>query len=308
MHSYGNAAQPALFFLNTGSLLAHDGFYVDIGFTVGNLYWEQWLKKDRFVFRIGNISASALMDFFRYADFRTSFQEPSLSFPASVMPYGPPGFGASFKWWPIEKSEFYITTIVNDINSEIDNLNVTNIFETGEIFFGSEIGYNWKRLGSKGGELDHVHLNIFYGDEPSLKAFAPVTASGWGFKIAGEKQKGNWVGFANWAYNTSKGGGFGFTALEHAVNVGLAYNNPFQIKGEIAAAYSWGKALDLGQCGAKPCSGQQQSDIEMYWKILVLPDMFVSPGLQMVFNPSLFPGADTPGLVWVPTLRSRIFF
>ena len=306
IHAYGSAVYPAFFFLNTGSLLAHDGIYTNINFNVGNLFWEQWFKKDRFVARVGNLSAINLIDFFRYADFRTSFQEPNLSFPFALMPYGPPGMGISLKWWPIDNSELYITTIVNDINSDVDNLDV-HIFSTGDIFFGSEIGYNWKRLGAKGGELDHIHLNVFYGDAPSKKNFAATASAGWGFKIAGEKQIGNWVGFTNYTYNNSSGGGFGFTGLEHAINLGLAYNNPLQIKGEIAAAYSWGKALDLGQCGAKPCSEQQQSDVELYWKILLLPDMFVTPGLQMVFNPSLFEGADTPGLVWVPTLRARIF-
>lgn len=307
VHVYGSAAAPGLFLFNTGSLLAHDAFYIDIDFFVGNLFWEQWFKKDRFVLRVGNISAPNLIDFFRYADFRTSFQEPNLSFPGALMPYGPPGMGASIKWWPVDKSEFYITAIVNDINSNIDDLEA-NIFSTGDIFFGSEFGYNWKRLGTKGGELDHVHLNVFYGDVPSTRVFAPFAAAGWGFKVAGEKQKGNWVGFANYTYNESSGGGFGFTSLRHALNLGVAYNNPLNIKGEIAAAYSWGKAQDFGQCGVKPCSGQQQSDIEMYWKILVLPDMFVTPGLQMVFNPSLFEGVDTPGLVWVPSLRARVFF
>ena len=71
---------------------------------------------------------------------------------------------------------------------------------------------------------------------------------------------------------------------------------------------AFGKAFNNGQCGAKPCSGQSQSDLELYWKILVLPDLWVTPGLQMLFNPSLFEGVQTPGLVWVPTLRSRVFF
>ena len=305
VHVYGNAAAPGLFFQNTGSLLAHDGVYINIDFYFSSLFWEQWFKKDRFVLRVGNIAAGNLMDFFRYADFRTSFQEPNLSFPIAIMPYSPPGFGASIKWWPINDSEFYVTALINDINSEIDNLDV-HLFSTGDIYFGSEFGYNWKRLGSKGGELDHIHLNVWYADEPSKKQF-PST-SGWGFKLAGEKQRGNWVGFANWAYNTASGGGFGFTALEQAVNFGLALNNPLQIKGELAAAYSWGKALKEGQCGAKPCSGQSQSDVELYWKILVFPDLWVTPGVQMVFNPSLFEGVETPGLVWVPSLRSRLFF
>ena len=309
VHSYGNAAAPAFFFQNTGSLTAHDPFYVNnVDFSVGNLFWEQWFKKDRFVVRVGNISVPALIDFFRYADFRTSFHKANISFPVQAMPYGPPGMGISFKWWPIKDSELYVTAIANDINSEIENLNFTNIFNVGDIFFGSEIGYNWKRLGAKGGELDHIHLNIFYADVPSEKQFAPVASAGWGFKIAGEKQHGNWVGFANWAYNSSKGGGFGLTALQHSVNLGIAYNNPWRIKGEIAVAYLWSKAFDDGRCGALPCTGQQQSDIEIYWKILVLPDLWVTPGVQMAFSPSLIDGVQTPGLLWVPSLRSRLFF
>ena len=303
IHSYGNAASPALFFVNTGSLLPHDGFYLDVGGVAGNIYWKQWFKRDRLWMRLGQQAPIQILDFFRYADFRTSFSGSTLSFPAGSIPFGPPGFGVSAKWWPVEGSELYVVGVVNDINSQIDEVDFSPIFDTGDVFAGAEIGYNWKRMGKKGGEMDHVHLTLFHGDEATEKLFP--SEAGWGAKLAGEKQWGNVVGFANYTYNNSRGGGFGFTFYEHVVNVGMAVNKPLGIRGEIAGAFTWAKALDGGGCGLLPCNGDSQTAVEVYWKILLTPDLWITPGTQIHFDPVGNPGAS---FVSLPTLKFRAFF
>ena len=303
IHPYGDLAPPGAVFVQTGSMIVNDAVYVNVDLAISNLYWEQWFKKDRLVTRFGQYQAINLLDFFRYADVRTSFSGAALSFPAASIPYGPPGFGAAFKWFPKTDSELYVGGLVNDINSEIDELDWGPIFSTGDVFAGVEIGHNWKRLGKKGGELDHVHLTLFYADEPTRKEFP--AESGWGAKLAGEKQWGKFVGFGNYAYNTSKGGGFGGTFYEHAVNLGLAYNKPFGIRGEIAGAATWAKQLDGGGCGFLDCNGDDEWGTEIYWKLLVTPDLWVTPGLQFAFNPVLNPNTD---FVSVPYLKFRAFF
>ena len=134
--------------------------------------------------------------------------------------------------------------------------------------------------------------------------------TGWGAKIAGEKQWGRLVGFANYAYNNSRGGGFGFTFYEHAVNVGLALNKPLGIRGEVAGALTWARALDGGGCGLLvplqiDCNGDSQAGIEVYWKILLTPDLWITPGTQLHFNPVRNPDAN---FVTIPTLKFRAFF
>ena len=203
----------------------------------------------------------------------------------------------------IAVGELFRRGIANRMDQEIDELDWSPLFDTGEVVAGAEVGYNWKRMGASGGELDHLHFLVFYGDEASLKDFP--TEAGWGFKVAGEKQWGKWVSFGNYAYNTSKGGGFGLTFYEHAVNAGLAYNVPFGIRGEIAGAATWAKQLDGGDCGLIPCNGEDQWGTELYWKILITPDLWVTPGFQLAIHPVFNPDAD---VVTVPYLKVRLFF
>lgn len=299
-HIYGDAGQPFVFFLDTGSITAHDGVYAEIGPFISVLFWEQWLDKDRFVLRLGQLAPLQILDFFRFGDPRTSFSVPALAAPAASIPIAPPGPGVNFKWWPIEGSELYVVGLVNDINSTIDEFDWSTLFETGDVFAGFELGYNWKR---EGGEFDHAHLTLWYGDSASAQPWP--SSSGWGLKLAGEKQLGQLVGFTNYAYNTSRGGGFGLTFNKHAFNVGLAYVKPFGIAGEVATAYTWVEALDGGGCGVVPCNGQQQSGLEFYWKVLLTPDLWVTPGLQIGINPALNPNVNA---IAAPYIKARLFF
>ena len=101
-HTLGDNAVPGLFRLQTGSLWTTDAAYFEWDPYVATAFWEQWFKKDRFVLRAGSTGVNPRLDFFRFGDFRTSFSNSQLTAPAAVMPFGPPGPGLSFKWWPIE--------------------------------------------------------------------------------------------------------------------------------------------------------------------------------------------------------------
>lgn len=299
-HLHTNHEQPALLFFNTGSITPHDAFYLDVGSFVSILFWEQWLNRDRLVLRVGQQSTPGVLDFFRFKDVRTSFSNPALGFAVTSIPFAPPGPGVTLKWWPVEGSELYTVLNVNDINSVINEFDWSPLFDTQDVFVGFEAGYNWLR---EGPEMDHVHLNLWYADEPSEKLFP--SDKGWGLKVAGEKQAGKFVGFANYAYNTARGGGFGFTFHKHAANVGLAYTRPFGIRGEMAASYTFVKSLDGGGCGAINCDGSSQSAIEMYWKILVTPDLWLTPGVQLAIDPANNPDRE---VVAIGVIKLRLFF
>ncbi len=307
-HLYGSAAATPLFNFNTGSLLAHEGYYLGADWVVSDLYWEQYLKKDRFFVRLGQHIAISMIDFSRYADFRTSITNPAVGgVPAGHIPFGPPALGLSFKLLPKEGSVsgFYLVGHISDINSEINRLDWGNIFETGDFFSAVELGYNWGRLGDSGPELDHLHLLLFYGTEASKKQF--FSKAGFGCKLAGEKQFGRWVAIANYAYNDAVGGGFGFTNFRHAFNGGIAYTKPLGIKGEAMFTYTWGQVADRdGGCGPLlRCDGSSQSMMEAYWKILLLPEVWITPGMQFVIDPKNNPDAN---FAWVPLLKCRMFF
>jgi len=221
IHNYGDAAAAPLFFINTGSMFAHDALFLDVDPFFSSLYWEQWFEKDRFFMRIGQHVPAGMIDFTRFADVQTSVSNPAIGFPANVIPFGPPALGLSAKWLSdVKPSGYYAVAHISDINSVVDELNFANLFETGDFFAAGEFGYNWVRMGDYGPELDHLHLLVFGSTESSRRMFP--TKSGWGFKVPWEKQVGKWVGLLNYTYNNAVGGGFGFTSLEQVVNLGTA--------------------------------------------------------------------------------------
>jgi hypothetical protein len=87
--------------------------------------------------------------------------------------------------------------------------------------------------------------------------------------------------------------------------VGVAYDKPLDIRGEVALALVWAKELDGGNCGPVNCQGRDQWASELYWKILLAPDFWITPGIQFHFEPVKNPTED---LVVVPLLKFRLFF
>ena len=304
-HGFGSAAEGASFFADTGSLWPTDFAQVqwDPWFPV--LYWEQWGTKDRFVFRLGNQLAPQIFDFFRFKDSRSSFTSAPLTAPATSLPFPPPGLGASFELWPVKDSQLYVIGTVNDMNAEVEEISWDNATQYWQFFYGVEVGYNWIR---GPGDLDHIHLDVFYADErDTASPFFPNDA-GWGLKVAGSKQWDRIVGFANYTYNTAEGGGFGLTFADHSVNAGVAYVKPLGVAGEVAVGGSWAHPIQsFDNPAAGPIFGnlRDQYGVESYWKILLTPDLWVTPGVQVIFDPSFNPDDDT---IVIGQLKFRLFF
>lgn len=286
-----NNTAPAFFRLDHGSLWATDGAFLKWNLYPATILWEQTFIKDRFEMRVGQFGALTVLDFFRYADPRTSFSSTQLGGPVALIPVSPPGLGMSFKWWPIDGSELYISGMFNDINAKAGEVDWSGLFELGEIFTGMEIGYNNFRSRT---DFDHAHLTLWYGDKLSSRPYP--TSSGWGFKVHGSKQLKKVVTFGNYAYNTSSGGGFNYTNTRHAINLGLAYNKILNLQGELALAASWAEPLDG--------TLRSQSGIETYWKLLLGSDLWVTPGVQLIWNPTFNTSTDFLSIVQI---KSRLF-
>ena len=260
-------------------------------------------ERDRFVSRLGNQVPLQIFDFFRFTDPRTSFTSSQFTGPAVTLPFPPPGLGASFEWWPVEDSPLYVIGTVNDMNAEIEEISWDNAFRHGQFFYGVEVGYNWGRAP---GDFDHVHLNLFYADERDTAAPVFPNDAGGGFKLAGSKQWDRIVGFANYTYNQSEGGGFGFTLADHAANAGVAYLSPLDIRGEVAVGASWAHPIQsFHNAPAFWNDRRDQYGVETYWKILLTPDLWITPGAQFIFNPSFNPTEDSIGII---QFKFRLFF
>ena len=302
-HTFGNASRPAFFQADTGSLWPGDFSFVEWDLWLPALYWEQKLKHDVIVFRFGNQTAQQFIDFFRYKDSRTSFSAAPFTAIAQSLPAPQPGLGLSFRWTPVKESEFYVAGTLNDANARVNSYDWRNVFDYGQFFYALEFGYNWRR---GRGNFDHVHLLLFYSDKQDTQAPVFANAAGGGFKLAGSKQWKRIVGYGSYTYNTAEGGGFGVTLVEDMVTVGIGVQRPWNVAGEIALGAMWGDAIEGVTLAGLPQRqpSEAQYGMELYWKILLTEDLWITPSLQYVLNPTFNPSADS---IVMPGIKFRFF-
>jgi hypothetical protein len=216
-----------------------------------------------------------------------------------IIPYPAFGAGVSFRWRPIEDSGLFVNGVLNDMNGNPSqgSLNWSHL-QIGQLFAGIEVGKQWQR---ENGEYDQLALDVFNAGTRSI--FSPNTTpnkAGGGFKILGEKQWGPIVGFANYTFNTAKGGGISTTFSNNTAVAGVALLRPFGIVGEAAVAGMWSLPFkDL-----LPGVGQRaQYGMETYWKIGLTPNTTVTPGIQLIFDPSFNPRVN---FIAIPDVKFRI--
>jgi hypothetical protein len=285
--------------LDVGSVYGTNLEFFLWDFSLVNFYWEQWFDKDRFVLRLGKQIAGQTYDFFRFKDARTSFTAAPFSLHESIPAPGP-GQGVSFEWWPREGSELYFVGTLNDMNGSAERMGFDTFFQKAQFFYGLEVGYFWRR---SRGDFDHVHFDLFYADEKDTQTPGLPNEAGWGLKLLGSKQWGRIVGFGSYTYNTAEGGGVAATLGRHTVTAGGAYLKPLGIRGELGLGFVW------MQPGPNPLLGtpdpRDQYGLETYWKILLTPDLWITPGVQFIFNPSRNFSTD---FVAMPQFKFRVFF
>ena len=266
-------------------------------YEIEDLFWEQRIGPT-FSFRIGNQGPQATINTFRFKDARTSFTASPLAF-SETIPYPAFGAGLSFRWRPIPGSGFFINGVLNDMNGNPSqgSLNWSHL-QSSQLFGGIEIGKQWRR---ENGEYDQLALDVFHaGTRSILNPNTTPNKAGGGFKILGEKQWGRLVGFAAYTYNTAQGGGISTTFSSNTAVAGVALLRPFGIIGEAAVAGMW----SLPFKNILPNSGQRaQYGIETYWNIALTPNTTITPGIQLIFNPSFNPTAN---FVAVPDVKFRI--
>ena len=266
-------------------------------YEIEDLFWEQRVGPT-FSFRVGNQGPQTTINTFRFKDARTSFTASPLAF-SETIPYPAFGAGLSFRWRPIEGSGLFVNGVLNDMNGNPSqgSLNWSHL-QIGQLFGGIEVGKQWRRAD---GEYDQLALDVFHAGTRSV--FSPNTTpnkAGAGFKILGEKQWGQIVGFAAYTYNTAQGGGISTTFSGNTSVAGVALLRPFGILGEAAVAGMWSLPFD----NIFPGSGQRaQYGMETYWNIALSPNSTITPGIQLIFNPSFNP---TRNFIAVPDVKFRI--
>lgn len=299
-HELFGQTNPTEMQVASGSGYGTGALYFEWDPSITTLFWQQWFGKETLEVRLGKQAAGAIFDFFRFKDARVSGMSDPVHLDLVTVPAPPPGYGVSFKWWPVKRGRLkslYAVGTVNDMNGEPEELSPESLSK-GQFFYGVEVGFNWKRKFPI--DFDHAHVSLWYADERTDGYYVPPilpNKAGWGFKVAGEKQFGRLVGFGKYAYNTAEGGGLGVTFSEQTATLGAVYLNPFDVKGEVGAAAMWMHPL-FGQL-------RDQYGVDLYWRVLLTPNLWVTPGVQLVWDPSLDPTTD---FLAVPGLKMRWFW
>ena len=266
---------------------------------IENFFWDQKLGPDLTV-RVGNQPPQAILNTFRFKDARTSFTASTLAF-SETIPYPAFGAGVSFRWRPSALPGVFVNGDVNSMNGNPGqgSLNWKDL-EWGQLFVGGEIGKQWRR---DNGEYDQLAIDFFHaGTRSILNPDTGPNAPGGGFKVLGEKQWGPIVAFANYTYNTAKGGGISTTFSGNTAVAGVAYVQPFGIRGEMAISGMWSQPFD----NIFPGSGQRdQYGIETYWNMAMTQNSTFTPGIQLIEHPSFNPKVS---FLAIPSIKFRVAF
>ncbi len=270
------------------------------GAVIENLFWQQWFTRD-FMVRVGNQAPQAVYNFSRFKDARTSFTASPFAFQETI-PYPAIGFGVAARWQPSMISGPYAVLTINDMNADPQNgLDWSKVTTERQFFYGAEFGYRWPE---EGGGFSHLHLDVFYADERALNPAALPNEAGGGFRIYGEKQLDNLVAFAGYTHNTARGGGIGATFAKNTVTGGLAYLDPFDIRGEAAIGLVWSEPFEDTLGSAAPgFDARNQYGYEIYWRMQLTPNTSITPGLQVIYNPSFNPAED---VIFIPQFKFRV--
>ena len=270
------------------------------GAVIENLFWDQRINQD-FLVRVGNQAPQAIYNFSRFKDARTSFTASPFAFQETI-PYPAIGFGVAARWQPAFTSGPYVVGTINDMNADPANgPDWSKVTAEGQFFYGAEFGYRWP---TAGGGFSHLHFDLFYADERALNPPELPNEAGWGYRIYGEKQIDDLVAFAGYTYNTARGGGIGATLAERTATAGFAYLNPLDIRGEAAIGFVWSEPFEDTLGNAAPgFTARDQYGYEIYWRMQLTPNMSLTPGVQVIYDPSFNLAED---VIVIPQIKFRI--
>jgi porin len=140
---------------------------------------------------------------------------------------------------------------------------------------------------------DNAHVTIWHSDERD-DAMVP---SGKGLALSYSRQfDDRWLPLARIGYSDGGGGAF----LERSVSIGLGYFSETR-SDTLGIGLNWGRPSEetFG-------SGlDDQYTAELYYRFQVFQHMTVTPGIQYLKKPALYPDETS---VWLADLRARVIF
>lgn len=281
-HSYTRVA-PGNLYRGVGSLWPSVSGYVNRDYGLKQLWWKQLFFDGLLAVTVGRTDPAAFYEGNRLQNLNQYFVDFSFSDnPAGGQPFQ--GFGANVL---VDTDTWWATVGIHDANGDP----AKSGFETfGEAwFYEAQVAWTPRF----GGEYRGNYRLAAWHSEAT-----PTQPSGSGFVLSFDQELSQgagpfWLGFLRYAYQDApirfaRQYAAGGVAVQGLVNLPDDY---------LGLALSWGQPHDR--------SLRDQYVTEIFWRLQLLPNLRLTPSVQLILDPSNDPAES---LVAIFGLRLRIVF
>lgn len=253
-------------------------------FNLRQLYWQQFLVRNTFTYRIGKLDLGNVFNNNRLQSANLYFLNAAFS-DNPTMPYPDNGFGADLTWRP--NPLVYLSYGISDASPSEVNETFDQALADASWFTALEVGLTPWIDGLGAG---HYRLTVWYTDATSESVRGDST----GFAVSIDQSLGpKWVAFMRY------GGGDGeLTATQQIVAGGFGIRRPLGDNDDYAGiAFAWGKPTDT--------SLRNQMAAEGFYRLQWSPAIQITADAQLIIRPSNAPDED---VVAVFGVRMRVTF
>jgi len=287
-HSLGTDIAPQSLGFEAGFAGVPATTFSDQGTMLSNLYWAQGFDNHRLGFNAGVVDVTDYIDVYGQINIWTGFN--NLVFATNpTIPAPSQGIGGVVHW--MFTDNYYVTAGLADANGDPTKPGdfIDDFFDVGEYFKHVELGWiqSWGNRHS-----DNIHITLWDSDRRE----AAGVDSGSGVSVSFSRMLND-----RWTYfvraGKADGGG---PVLERAISAG--FGHALNTRGDF-----FGLGLNWGEPSPALTAGERvdQYIIEAYYRLQLLPQVAIIPGIQYVRNPALNPGTSD---LWVPAMRFRMTF
>ncbi len=267
-----------------GSLWGTVNGFNSQSFNLKQIYWQQFLFKNTFTYRVGKLDQSTVFNINRLQSDNLYFLNAAFS-DNPTMPYPDNGFGTDLTWRP--DPLWYLSYGISNADSGSVDRTFDKFLTDVSWFTVAEVGLTPWIDGLGAG---HYRLTAWYSDASSESERGDST----GFAVSMDQSLGpKWVAFLRW------GGGDGeLTTTQQIVAGGLGIKRPIGDNDDYAGVgFAWGKPTDT--------SLRDQMAAEGFYRLQWSPAIQVTADAQLIINPSNAPDQD---VIAVFGVRLRITF
>lgn len=273
---FGYAGLTAITFSNAGNVLT-------------NLYWQQTFNDNRIAFLAGIVDTTDYVTVYGLVNPWTDFSNLAFSTDPTI-PVPNQGGGAAVRGMLTDN--LYLLGGLADTNGDPsdpgDSFN--SFFNDREYFKHLEFGWV---ASLKDRFKNNIHLTLWQSDERKESQVPEGAGAAFSFnKVINER----WLPFLRLGYSDGGGGAF----LDRSLSAGLGYF-PTKRSDTFGIGVNWGRPSEK----LYGPDADNQFTAEMFYRFQLFQHMTVTPDIQYLKNPVLYPEKTT---VWVVGLRARLVF